>query len=85
MSSSPSQSNEVICAPFIGNLELFLEDLGMEEDLEEIQWVVDACIAAVLVHNERRKLEHEDHGWKEEEDHRRQVEEEKRIQQEKED
>ena len=61
MSSSPSQSNEVIHAPFIGNPELFPEDLGMEEDPEEIQQVEDAHIVAVLVHNERRQLEHEDH------------------------
>ena len=81
----PSQSNEVVCAPFVENLELFLEDLGMEEDPEQIQQEVDACIVAVMVHNERSQLEHEDCQWKEEEEWRRQVEEEKWIQKEEED
>jgi len=36
MSSMPSQSNEVIHAPFVKNLELFLEDLELEEDPEQI-------------------------------------------------
>ena len=85
MSSMPSQSNEVICAPFIENPELFLEDSGMEEDLEQIRQEADAHIAVVMVRNERRWLEHEDHQLKEEEDWRRQVEEEKWIQKEKED
>ena len=85
MSSSPSQSNEVACAPFVENLESFLEDSGMEEDPEEIQWEADACIVAVMVHNEMRQLECEDCQWKEEEDRRRQVEEEKWIWKEKED
>ena len=72
----PSQSNEVVCAPFIVNPELFPEDLEMEEDPEKIQHKADACIVAVMVHNERRWLEQEDCQWKEEEEWRRQVEEE---------
>jgi len=36
MSSLHSQSNEVVHAPFVENPELFLEDSGMEEDLEQI-------------------------------------------------
>jgi|SRR5882724_2370911 len=85
MSSSPSQSNEVVHAPLVENLELFPEDSGMEEDPEEIRWEADACIEVVMVCNEKRWLEHEDCQWKEEEDHRRQVEEEKQIRKEKED
>jgi len=81
----PSQSNEVVHATFVENLELFPEDSGMEEDPEQIQQEVDACIVAVMVHNERSQLEHEDCQWKEEEEWRRQVEEEKQIQKEKED
>ena len=42
-------------------------------------------IAVVMVHIERRQLEHEDHQWKEEEEQRRQVEDEKQIQKEEED
>jgi len=71
----PSHSNEVVRAPFFENMELFPEDSGMEEDLEQIQQEVDACIAVVMVHNERRWLEHEDCQLKEEEEWRRQVEE----------
>jgi len=54
MSSTPSQSNEVVHAPFAKNPELFLDDFGLEEDLEKIQQEADACIVAVKVHNERR-------------------------------
>jgi len=36
MSSMPSQFIEVICAPFVENQQLFLEDSGMEEDPEQI-------------------------------------------------
>ena len=61
MSSMPSQSNEVVHATFVENLELFPEDSGMEEDPEQIQQEADGCIAAVMVHHERRWLEHEDH------------------------
>ena len=57
----------------------------MEEDLEKFQQEVDAHIAAVRVHNERRWLEWEDQQQKEEEERRRQVEEEEQIQKEKED
>ena len=76
MSSLPSKSNEAIHAPFIENLELFPEDSGMEEDLEQIWQDVDACIAVVMVFNERRWMECEDYQQKEEE---------KQIQKEKED
>ena len=60
MSSMPSQSNEVVHAPFIENLELFPEDSELEEDLEQIQQEVDAHIAVARVCNEMRWLEWED-------------------------
>src|SRR5882724_10063700 len=85
MSSMPSQSNEVIHAPFFKNPELFPEDSELEEDPEQIQQEVDACIAAVRVCNERRWMELEDHQQKEEEELRRQVEEEEQNQKEEED
>jgi len=85
MSSSPSQSNEVVHAPFVENPELFLEDSEMEEDPEKIRQEVDICIAVVIVHNERRQLEWEDLQWKEGEEWRRQVEEEEWIRKEEED
>jgi len=75
MSSMPSQSNEVIHAPFIENPELFPEDLELEEDPEQIQQEADVHIVAVRVHNEKRWLEWEDWQWKEEEELKRWVEE----------
>jgi len=69
MSTTPSQSNEVIAnAPSFGNPELFWVDLDVEEeeDPEKIQWEADKCIMAVKIHNEKRWLEWEDQKWNEE-------------------
>ena len=56
---NPCLSNKATIAPFIKNLELFLEDLELE-DQEKIQQEADAHIVAVRVCNERRQLEQED-------------------------
>jgi len=85
MSSKPSQSNEVIHAPFVENLELFPDDSELEEDLEQIQQEADVHIVEVRVCNEKRWLEREDQQWKEEEELRGWVEEEERNQKEEED
>src|SRR5882724_3534944 len=73
MSTTPSQSNEVITnAPSFRKLELFQADSDMEEeeDPEKIQQDAEECIMAVKIHNEKRRLEWEDWKWKEEEDWR---------------
>ena len=66
-------------------MELFPEDLELEEDLEKIQQEADVHIVAVRVCSEKRQLEQEDQQWKEEEEQRRKLEEEEQNQKEEED